>query len=606
MSVRSIKWIALFVLPVLSAWLGVAAERTRLGQWIELRSYDLRFRLRGPLPKTETEIVVVAVDEATLDRILDPLILWQSHFAEAVSRLRKSGARAIGIDVVFGSAGQLDPQGEQALVAALLEAERDGIPTILAYGAQAAAADRPSPSLLMALGPGGFGFANLTTDSDDFVRRQNLRATADDGTMSASFASALAASTAPGDERPLGRPRAGDETIWINYRGRQAFTTVPFWQLLASDGTELRRRIEGNIVLLGMVTDGDLHPTPLYYWPRSQERPGSSPQGSLRRTPGVMIHAHTLSTLLDGPSLEPPSDWVLQATAGVTALAVAGVSLFFPFSAGLLALMVSTGLGGMLVMEWSFAHGVILEFVSLVVAAMSAFLFAQGLNYRLEGREKQKLRRLFQRYVSPEVVQRLVDRPEALALEGERRKVSVLFSDIRGFTSLSERLPAEELVLCLNRYLTVMVEIIHRNGGMVDKFIGDAIMAIFGAPLPATDHAARAVKTGCDMQAALVRLNRKFEDEGIPQLTIGVGVHSGEAVIGNVGSPDRMEYTVIGDTVNVASRIESLCKRFGPCVLISAATRSEVVDGAFAFESVGDEFLKGRAEPVSIFRVTET
>ena len=319
-----------------------------------------------------------------------------------------------------------------------------------------------------------------------------------------------------------------------------------------------------------------------------------------------MIHAHTLSTLLDGPSLEPPSDWVLQATAGVTALAVAGVSLFFPFSAGLLALMVSTGLGGMLVMEWSFAHGVILEFVSLVVAAMSAFLFAQGLNYRLEGREKQKLRRLFQRYVSPEVVQRLVDRPEALALEGERRKVSVLFSDIRGFTSLSERLPAEELVLCLNRYLTVMVEIIHRNGGMVDKFIGDAIMAIFGAPLPATDHAARAVKTGCDMQAALVRLNRKFEDEGIPQLTIGVGVHSGEAVIGNVGSPDRMEYTVIGDTVNVASRIESLCKRFGPCVLISAATRSEVVDGAFAFESVGDEFLKGRAEPVSIFRVTET
>ncbi len=610
MALRSIKLLALLVIPIVAAWLGTLIEQTRFGEWVELRSYDLRFRLRGPLPSpSRPGIVLVLVDEESFRRIPEPLILWQRHFARVVEALTRSRAAAIGLDFVFADTGRLDPEGQQALVEALLRAQGEGITTVLAYGARAAGTDRPAPRLLMAMGPSGFAFANLTTDPDDFVRRQELSGIAANGESRPGFAYALASPLLSNTtDPPQAEPSDAARTLLINYRGPDAFTTLPFWKVLEAGSTEqeveLRRQIEGNIVLIGMGTEEDLHATPLYYWPRPV-RPGEANELSgHRRTPGVAIHAHALSTLLEGPFLDRAPDWQQQGLAWSTALSVTASSLFLPLAPALVVLTITAGLVGALVMTWSFSGGTVLQLVAPTVALTTAFVLAQGLNYRLEGREKKKLRRLFQRYVSPEVVRQLVECPEDLALEGERREVTVLFSDIRDFTTRSEQTAPETLVLCLNRYLSVMVEIIHRHGGMVDKFIGDAIMAVFGAPLPVEDHARRAVDAALAMQAALRQLNRKFSSDGIPELTIGVGIHSGEAIVGNIGSPERMEYTVIGDTVNVASRIEGLCKRFGSSVLVSEATRT-AAEGDVAFESVGEAMLKGRKEPVAIYRVMD-
>ncbi len=608
MSTRSIRLLALVAVPVLAVWLGNQLERTRFGEWMELRSYDLRFRLRGPLPPpTHPGILLVLVDEESLQRIPEPLVFWQGHFARTISTLVRCRAAAIGLDFVFGDTGRFDPDGQQALIEALLAAQSENIPTVLAYGARRGGADRLSVPLQMALGPAGFAFANLTTDPDDFVRRQEVSALDGEGRVHPGFASSLASALTGGPvARPGPEPSPPSRTVLINFRGRGGFPTLPFWKVLeegaSEDDSELCRAIAGNIVLVGMGTEEDLHATPLYYWPRvSAEGPSVSPL-DWHRTLGIAIHAHALSTLLEGPPLVPASYWRQQALALSAALLVTGSSLFLSFPLALLGLAAVTTLQGFHVMQWSFSQGTVLQLVAPAAAVASAFILAQGLNYRLEGREKRKLRRLFQRYVSPEVIRQLVGRPERLALEGERRAVTVLFSDIRDFTTRCERTTPEELVLFLNRYLTAMVEIIHRHGGMVDKFIGDAIMAVFGAPLPLHDHARRAVEAGLEMQSALRRLNRKFASEGIPELTIGIGIHSGEAIVGNIGSPERMEYTVIGDTVNVSARIESLCKRFGPSVLISGSTRSGL-NGRFLSEKVGEELLKGKTLPVAVYRV---
>ena len=606
---RHIKFLSLLVLPIASAWLGTAIGRTSLGEWIELRSYDLRFRLRGPLlPRSRPGIVLVLVDEGTFRRISDPLVLWQRYFARVVSELVRCRAATIGLDFVFPDTTRVDPEGQQALVETLLQAQGDGVPTVLAYGARAGGSDTPSPLLLMALGPSGFAYANLTTDPDDFVRRQELTGLTDDGDIRPGFAYAIASSASASSRSAANRLQDTEGTILINYRGPDVFPTIPFWKVLeaatSDDDEEIREMIEGKVVLVGMGTEEDLHATPLYFWPSPAAARDASDLSGYRRTLGIAIHAHVLSTLLEGPSLRRASAWQELGLAFLAGLSAAAAALFLSFPLALAGVLMATGVESLLVMQWSFSNGSVLQLVPPTVSLGAAFLLAQGLRYSLEGREKRKLKRLFQRYVSPDVVRQLVQRPEKLALEGEHRTVSVLFSDIRDFTTRSEQTPPEILVLCLNRYLSVMVEIIHRHGGMVDKFIGDAIMAVFGAPLTLEDHARRAVEAGCAMQSALKVLNEKFTSEGIPELTIGVGIHSGEAIVGNIGSPERMEYTVIGDTVNVAARIESLCKRFGPSILISSATRLGV-DAPFVFESLGEELLKGKTEPVSIYRVID-
>jgi adenylate cyclase len=225
-----------------------------------------------------------------------------------------------------------------------------------------------------------------------------------------------------------------------------------------------------------------------------------------------------------------------------------------------------------------------------------------GDQYYFEGREKRRVKQLFGRYVSPHVFERLLENPALARLGGERREMSVLFSDIRGFTAASEHGNPEAIVAQLNEYFGRMVDVVFRHGGTVDKFVGDMVMALFGAPLHDADHAEHAVAAAVEMVRELGELNRTWAAEGRPQLDIGVGVNSGEMIAGNIGSSSIMSYTVIGDNVNLGSRLESLNKNYGTRIIISDATRARLT-GAYDLRALGAVVVKGKTRPVDIFEV---
>ena len=226
---------------------------------------------------------------------------------------------------------------------------------------------------------------------------------------------------------------------------------------------------------------------------------------------------------------------------------------------------------------------------------------AVGFNTMVEGlKDRDKLRDTFGKYVTPAVAAHLMQGD--VELGGKTLPVTILFTDIRGFTTFSESMPAQEIVALLNEYFSVMVGIIMEEGGVVDKYIGDAIMAVFGAPVGAKDDAVRAVRAAIRMRRALVGLNAKLRSRGIPELQTGIGIHTGEVVAGNIGSPQRMEYTVIGDPVNVASRLESTTKELGVNVLISEGT-FKAVEHAMEARFVREVQVKGRVAAVRAYEV---
>ena len=234
---------------------------------------------------------------------------------------------------------------------------------------------------------------------------------------------------------------------------------------------------------------------------------------------------------------------------------------------------------------------------------MGLALFAgTAYQYFVEGREKRVVKKLFGRYVSPDVYHQLLENPELAELGGRRREMTVLFSDIRGFTSMTEKGNAEELVAQLNEYFSTMVEVVFRHHGTVDKFVGDMVMALFGAPVDDGDHAEHALAAAVEMVSKLGELNNKWLAERRVQLDIGIGINSGDMIAGNIGSERIMSYTVIGDNVNLGSRLESLNKEFRSRIIISDATRTRLRT-APTMRPLGEVTVKGKSLAVSIFEV---
>ncbi len=600
---RALRLLLYLAVVAASIALALLFQSSSLGEGTEQRTYDLRFKLRGPLsPPQNSPITLLAVDDESLNRIPDPFMLWQRHFAQVLKHLVEARAEVVGLDFIFSDIEKYDREGQQALISALFEASTAEIPVILVYQVRPNRVEQPPPQFTMALGDQAFAYANLTTDIDDFVRRQTLFS--EDVTPRPSFPFAVARSFVGKHNPPLASLDSDPRIIWINYRRREPFPSVSFYKALdaagSGDSKFFRDHFQNRIVLIGRVSIEDLHSTPLYYWDR-----GSSQEG-FRRTPGIEIHAHTISTLLEGNFiLQPPPRVQLLLTVlivGLTAL----FCFRFPPLAGL-GLSAAAVVSYLLLANWMFAHNWWLFVVSPVAGALLAAGSAEVSNFILEGREKQHLRRLFKRYVNDQVIEKILQAPEGLTLKGETRRITVLFSDIRNFTTRSEGATAESVVLYLNEYFTEMVGTIQANSGMVDKFIGDGLMAVFGAPLDDPDAPLHAVEAARQMLRTLHSLNERLASRGIEPICIGVGIHTGEAVVGNIGSPQKMEYTAIGDVVNTASRIEGLNKTYSANssvggILISADTY-QALQGRIPAQYVGDESLKGKQKTVPIYRV---
>jgi adenylate cyclase len=243
-----------------------------------------------------------------------------------------------------------------------------------------------------------------------------------------------------------------------------------------------------------------------------------------------------------------------------------------------------------------------LNLIYPVLTMMTVYLAITVYRYITEEREKKKIRGAFQYYLTASVINEMLKDPTKLKLGGDKKALTVLFSDIRGFTSVSEKLTPEELVHLLNEYLTAMTDIVFKYDGLLDKYMGDAIMAVYGAPLDQPDHAVRACRTALDMLKELKKLQKKWGDEGRPVLHIGIGINSGDMVVGNMGSQMRFDYTVMGDSVNLGSRLEGINKEYGTNIVISEYTYAAVRD-VLTCRELDSVRVKGKKLPVKIYEL---
>jgi adenylate cyclase len=316
--------------------------------------------------------------------------------------------------------------------------------------------------------------------------------------------------------------------------------------------------------------------------------------------PGVEIHAAVLDAILAGNAVSVPP-WtpaaqilgiLVSGLAAALAFGLARPRIYLPVAGTLIAAAV-------LLSRRLFAGGVFLSplYVGITVALMGACLVF--LRFWQEERQKLILRNAFSRYVSPEIVKRITKLRGNL-FAGEERELSILFTDIRGFTSLSEKLSPQQIVLLLNRYFTPMTALVREHSGTMDKFIGDALMAFWNAPLDVPKHPARAVSVALAMQEKLLSLNGELRAEFGVDLRIGAGIHTGPAYVGNMGSAELVNYTLIGDNVNLASRLEGLCPQYGVGVVVSGETRAGCA-GAFAFQYLDTIRVKGKSRPVGVY-----
>ena len=322
------------------------------------------------------------------------------------------------------------------------------------------------------------------------------------------------------------------------------------------------------------------------------------------RMPGAEIHANVIDAWRAGRSLAPRSAASgaaaaigLAAAAGAAgALASAWITGGVPVSVALACLWFNIG---------QFAAGTWCPLAVPLVAIAIAFVADLSWQYFVEGREKRKVKRLFSRYVAKNVYEQLLADPSRARLGGTRRHMTVLFSDMRGFTALTEKGKPEHIVSQLNDYFTRMVKVLFDHQGTLDKFVGDMVMALYGAPLDDPDHAEHAVQTALAMVRALDVLNAEWESFGLPRLDIGIGINTGDMVAGNIGSEAIMSYTVIGDAVNLGARLESLNKEYGTRIIISDATRAQL-KGQYDIRPLGSVTVKGKSQPVAIFEVRPT
>jgi adenylate cyclase len=346
-------------------------------------------------------------------------------------------------------------------------------------------------------------------------------------------------------------------------------------------------KFRGKVVFIGFTASGllDIFQTPF----------------GKQLMPGIQMHASVADSILSNRFLQPA-----RAAAGVLAV-LAGAVLVGWMSAGLpfAAALCGTLLGMAVWTAWAlhaFRGGLWVPMAAPLVAMSLAVFSGTAYRYFVEDREKRKVRGLFGRYVSKDVCAQLLEHPDLAQLGGRRRAMTVLFSDIRGFTSVTEQGNPEALVAQLNEYFSRMVEVVFAHHGTVDKFVGDMVMALFGAPLDDAAHAEHATAAAVSMVRELAALNRKWASEGKAELDVGIGVNSGEMIAGNIGSSSIMSYTVIGDNVNLGARLESLNKDYRTRIIISESTRAQLTT-PYDIRPLGDVVVKGKTRPVAIFEV---
>ena len=379
-------------------------------------------------------------------------------------------------------------------------------------------------------------------------------------------------------------PVDANGAVFVPYRGRQgSFTYIPAHKVLK--GKVDPALIRDKIVLVGTTAPGllDLRSTPVQ-----------------NTYPGVEVHANIISGILDDRINHKPA-WTIGYEFVLLVVIAVSMALLLPLLSPLLAAAGTVCLTGVVLAGTFFAwhSNLILPLASPLLLIVLIFMLHMTYGYFIESRGKRQLANLFGHYIPPELVDEMSESPEEYSLDGENREMTVLFSDVRGFTTISEGMDPKQLTQLMNALLTPMTRVIHKNRGTIDKYMGDAIMSFWGAPLADSEHARHALYAAMEMMDELKIMQAEFRQRGWPEVNIGIGLNTGNMNVGNMGSEFRMAYTVLGDAVNLGSRLEGLTKNYGVNIIVSETTRTEIPE--FAFRELDLVRVKGKNEPVAIF-----
>lgn len=610
---RGLFFVALALLIAEGAWRGALLDGPE-------RFYsDLWFRLAGQRHSVD-RVALVKLDEATLaDYPDEPLVFWGPRHAQAAATLRAAGATVLAFDLLFSASpeqwlarlGGLAGPAARSFDQPFRQQLASG-PLLVAGMQTAEETLLPAADYLLALpdfDAGRFvGAADLIPDTDGTLRSiypapPVARKADDPRLLSLPFLTAVHAS---GQSPDADEWRFGERRIAVGDRVRLAYAgppgTVPaisMRRLLAADALadpEVQA-LRGKAVIVGASYGGmnDAHITP--YGRGLFDSPLML---------GAEIQAQTVDALLNGRYLDEIAG---AGRVALAALLILPASLLWwrrrPLTGlvWLLALLAVAGGVGYL----AFGHDRLLATAHLQFSAILACAGIYGWRFTHGEQERERLRGLFSRYIEPQVVEALLSAGTMPQLGGEQRAMSVLFTDIRNFTTISEQLSPEEVVDMLNHYFDRACAALAEQGACIDKFIGDAIMAEFGVPLHTPDHARRALTAAIHLRAVAAEfrqwMDQRFAGRALPEFDIGIGVHTGLAVAGNIGTARRMEYTVIGDSVNLASRLEGMTKTVG-CVILASRDTLDAAGGGFALGKAATVTVKGRTQPVDVWEIT--
>jgi len=576
---KSREFLYAFAVAVLATALAAAATRyLSFLSSLENVAADIRIAaLQPPLPQSK-DIVIAGITEETVTQFPYRSPVDRGFLADLLKTLEKKGAKAIGVDVLFDQPTEADK--DERLKKAIRELNT---PLFISYTNTPSIVNDDQLKYLNDFVPESKrAGANLLTDPFDGAVRWIFAGETDPG-MPVGFARKAA------EVVGIQTPKRDQEIAW---RAQPDADTPPF-AIYPSHALAVMPDdwVKGKIVLVGAVLSiTDRHRTPM----------AVVYDGDRAMMPGILVQAHSLSQLLERrehPRL--PYEWTIALTA---AFALLGMAV------GLLkqGIAFNVVVGTVLIAGWwvgsmlGFSHGFpLVPLVSPTLGLALSLWMMDTLIGGAERKQRQFVQGAFSRYVSPDVVNQLVDNPDALAVKGDRRDLSFIFTDVAGFTTLSEALSAEKLSETLNAYLDGACGIILEHKGTIDKFIGDAIMTIFNAPLPQEDHAERAVRCALAIDAYAEDFRKRYNAEGIPIGITRIGIHCGPAVVGNFGSQQRMDFTALGDTVNTAARCEGVNKYFGTRI---CATQP-IVDQCrtVRFRPIGDVVLKGKTEAVTLY-----